>query len=190
MHGETGSRPYNRGAANPIYQTTSYVFKDSDHAANSFGLREVGNNTTPDHEPDQRCPGKAHRHGPPGSGALAFPNWAGSGNLALMQLRGPEMKLSPLTISTAGPMELFHHTFPKLGRKVRFVNSTDPASFKDAITERTLAVYPKTYRQSQAPYGRLRGNLKDKPMTARVPFRCSQYCGNNIVWSVRFWRRH
>jgi O-acetylhomoserine (thiol)-lyase len=128
----------------PIYQTTSYVFKNTEHAANLFALKEFGNIYTRLMNPttdvfEQRV---AAIEG--GTGALGVASGQAAITIRCWPSRGSVMKLSRATIFTAAPTSLFHYTFPKLGRTVKFVNSRDPEAFRKAITPKTRAIYVET----------------------------------------------
>jgi len=144
LHGGQVADPTTGARAVPIYQTTSYVFKSTDHAANLFALREFGNiysrimNPTND-VLEQRI---AMIEG--GSGALAVASGQAAETLALLAITQPGDEIVSADNLYGGTYQLFHYTFPKLGRKVKFVNSTDPTSFKKALTERTRAIYAET----------------------------------------------
>ncbi len=128
----------------PIYQTTSYVFKDAAHAANLFALAELGNIYTRIMNPttdvfEQRV---AALEG--GTGALAVSSGQAAETLALLNITQVGDEIVAGNNLYGGTYELFHYTFPKLGRTVRFVESTKPEEFKKAITDRTRAVYAET----------------------------------------------
>ena len=144
LHGGQVPDPTTGARAVPIYQTTSYVFKDSDHAANLFGLREFGNIYTRIMNPTNDVLEKRIAMIEGGSGALAVASGQAAETLALLNITRPGDEIVSADNLYGGTYELFHYTFPKLGRKVKFVNSTDPDSFKEAITERTRAIYAET----------------------------------------------
>src|SRR5512136_2010078 len=134
----TGSR------AVPIYQTSSYVFKSTDHAANLFALREFGNIYTRLMNPttdvlEQRI---AQIEG--GSGALAVASGQAAETLALLNITQVGDEIVSANNLYGGTYQLFHYTFPKLGRKVVFVDSSKPEAFRAAITPRTRALYAET----------------------------------------------
>ncbi len=134
----TGSR------AVPIYQTTSYVFRDTEHAANLFALKEFGNIYTRLMNPttdafEQRV---AAIEG--GVAALGVASGMAAISYALLAITclGDEIVASSHVYG--GTYQLFHHTLPKLGRTVKFVDSSDPEEFRKAITEKTRAVFIET----------------------------------------------
>jgi O-acetylhomoserine (thiol)-lyase len=134
----TGSR------AVPIYQTTSYVFKDTDHAANLFALREFGNIYTRIMNPtndvfEQRV---AQIEG--GTGALAVASGQAAQALALLNITRVGDEIISANNLYGGTYQQLHYTFPKLGRHVVFVPSEQPEAFRRAITPRTRAIYAET----------------------------------------------
>lgn len=144
LHGGQVVDPSTGARAVPIYQTTSYVFKDSDHAANLFALKEFGNIYTRIMNPttdvfEQRM---AAIEG--GSGALAAASGQASETLALLAITQVGDEIVAANNLYGGTYQLFHYTFPKLGRTVKFVDSTNPEEFKKAITSKTRAIYAET----------------------------------------------
>lgn len=125
----------------PIYQTTSYVFRDSDHAANLFSLKELGNIYTRIMNPttdvlEQRI---AAIEG--GTGALAVASGSAAITYALLAITQPGDEVVSGNNLYGGTYELLNYTFPKLGRKAVFVDSSDTEAFRHAITEKTRAIY-------------------------------------------------
>jgi len=134
----TGSR------AVPVYQTTSYVFKDTQHAANLFALKEFGNIYTRLMNPttdvfEQRM---AAIEG--GVAALATSSGLAAIALALLELTRVGDEIVAANNLYGGTYTLLQYTFAKLGRTVKFVDSRDPEAFRKAITPKTRAVYAET----------------------------------------------
>jgi O-acetylhomoserine (thiol)-lyase len=134
----TGSR------AVPIYQTTSYVFKNADHAANLFALAESGNIYTRIMNPtsdvfEQRV---AALEG--GVGALAVASGSAAITYAILNIAGTGDEIVSASTLYGGTYNLFSVTFPKLGIKTVFVNPDDPENFRKAINSKTKAVYIET----------------------------------------------
>ncbi|MDP8901396.1 MAG: PLP-dependent transferase, partial [Actinomycetota bacterium] len=133
----TGSR------AVPIFQTTSYVFNDTDHAANLFALKEFGNIYTRIMNPttdvlEQRI---AQLEG--GVAALAFASGQSAETLAILNIARSGDEIVSTTSLYGGTYNLFAHTLPKLGITVKFVEPKAEA-VKAAITDKTKAVYSET----------------------------------------------
>jgi len=134
----TGSR------AVPIYQTASYVFKSAEHAANLFALKELGNIYTRLMNPTSDVFEKRIAAIEGGTGALAVASGQAAISLALLSITRVGEEIVSGNNLYGGTYELFHYTFPKLGRKVIFVDSTKPEEFKKAITPKTRAIYAET----------------------------------------------
>lgn len=128
----------------PIYQTSSYVFDNTDHAARLFGLEEPGNIYTRIMNPttdvfEQRV---AALEG--GVGALATASGQAAISLALLTLAHSGDEIVSSASLYGGTYTLFHYTFAQMGIKVHFVDATDPENFRRVITPRTKAVYAET----------------------------------------------
>ena len=134
----TGSRTV------PIYQTTSYVFKSTDHAANLFALRELGNIYTRLMNPTTDVFEKRMAAIEGGSAALAVASGQAAITYSLLTITRPGDEIVAGNNLYGGTYELLNYTFPKLGRKVVFVDSTKPEEFRKAINDRTRAVYAET----------------------------------------------
>ncbi|HPS91436.1 MAG TPA: O-acetylhomoserine aminocarboxypropyltransferase/cysteine synthase [Methanothrix sp.] len=134
----TGSRTV------PIYQTSSYVFKSAEHAANLFALKELGNIYTRLMNPTSDVFEKRIAAIEGGTAALAVASGQAAISLALLSITRVGDEIVSGNNLYGGTYELFHYTFPKLGRKVIFVDSTRPEEFKKAINSRTRAIYAET----------------------------------------------
>jgi O-acetylhomoserine (thiol)-lyase len=134
----TGSR------AVPIYQTTSYVFKNTEHAANLFALKQFGNiytrimNPTTDVFEKRVCAIEG------GTGALAVASGQAAETIALLTITQLGDEIVAANNLYGGTYQLLHYTFSKLGRKTKFVDSSKPSEFKKAITDKTRAIYAET----------------------------------------------
>jgi O-acetylhomoserine (thiol)-lyase len=128
----------------PIYQTTSFTFNDTAHAADLFGLRQFGNIYTRIMNPttdvlEQRI---AALEG--GAGALALSSGQAAETLALLTLAQSGDEIVSSTDLYGGTVSLFSHTFSKLGITVKFVPPDDPAAWEQAVTEKTKAFFTET----------------------------------------------
>ncbi|OPX96156.1 MAG: Methionine gamma-lyase [Syntrophorhabdus sp. PtaB.Bin006] len=128
----------------PIYQTTSYLFKDTEHAANLFALKEFGNIYTRIMNPTNDVFEKRMAAIEGGTGALAVSSGQAAEVLALLNITQTGDEIVSANNLYGGTYQLFHYTFPKLGRSVKFVDSAKPEEFKKAITDRTRALYAET----------------------------------------------
>src|SRR5512136_1593937 len=142
--GQEAPDPTTGSRAVPIYQTTSYVFKNTDHAANLFALKELGNIYTRIMNPTSDAFEKRIAALEGGVAALAVASGQAAISLALLAITQEGDEIVSANNLYGGTYELFHYTFPKLGRKVIFVDSTRPEEFKKAITPKTRAIYAET----------------------------------------------
>jgi len=142
--GQEAADPATGARAVPIYQTTSYVFKSTKHAANLFSLKEFGNIYTRIMNPTTDIFERRIAAIEGGTGALAVASGQAAETLSLLAITQVGDEIVSANNLYGGTYELFHYTFPKLGRKVRFVDSTKPNEFKKAINEKTRAIYAET----------------------------------------------
>ncbi len=129
----------------PIYQTTSYQFDSAEHAANLFGLKELGNIYTRIMNPTQRRAGAAHR-GARGRrrGARRWPPARRRRRSRCRTWRAPATTSSVSTDLYGGTWNLFANTLKDQGIEARFVDPTDPEAFARATDDRTRAYYAET----------------------------------------------
>lgn len=125
----------------PIYQTVAYNFKDAEHAANLFELKEFGNIYTRLTNPTTDVLEKRVAAFEGGTGALAVASGMAAISLAVLTITELGDEIVSANNLYGGTYQLFNHTLPKLGRKVHFVDSTKPEEFKKAINEKTKAIY-------------------------------------------------
>ena len=142
--GQETPDPATGARAVPIYQTASYVFKSPEHAANLFALKELGNIYTRMGNPTVDVFERRVAAIEGGTGALAVASGQAAISLALLTITRIGDEIVSANNLYGGTYELFHYTFPKLGRTVKFVNSSKPEEFKKAITNKTRAIYAET----------------------------------------------
>lgn len=145
----------------PLYQTTSYGFRDAEHAANLFGLKEFGNIYTRLMNPttdvfEQRL---AALEG--GAGALATASGAAAISFSILNIAGAGDEIVSAASLYGGTYNLFSTTLPKLGIKVHFVDSDNPENFRSAITDKTKALFAETIGNPQ-------GNVLDIEAVAAI----------------------
>jgi O-acetylhomoserine (thiol)-lyase len=128
----------------PLYQTSSYVFRDTEHAASLFALKELGNIYTRLMNPTTDVFEKRMAAIEGGTAALAVASGMAAITYALIGITRPGDEIVAADNLYGGTYQLMNYTFPKLGRKVTFVSSGNPCAFRDAITDRTRAVYAET----------------------------------------------
>lgn len=133
--------PLTKSRAVPIYQTTSYVFDNSEHAADLFNLRKPGNIYTRIMNPtsdvfEQRI---AALEG--GIAALAVASGSAAITYAILNIANSGDEIVSASTLYGGTYNLFKYTFAKLGINTVFVNPDDPENFRNAITNKTKALY-------------------------------------------------
>jgi O-acetylhomoserine (thiol)-lyase len=144
LHGGQAPDPTTGSRAVPIYQTTSYQFKSTEHAANLFGLKEFGNIYTRLMNPTTDVFEKRIALLDGGVGALAVASGQSAITLALLNIAQAGDEIVSADNLYGGTYNLFHYTFPRLGIKVKFVKSNDLTAIKKAITSKTKAVYAES----------------------------------------------
>jgi O-acetylhomoserine (thiol)-lyase len=142
--GQERADPATGARAVPLYQTTSYVFKSTKHAADLFSLKESGNIYTRIMNPTTDVFERRIAAIEGGTGALAVASGQAAETLSLLAITQVGDEIVSANNLYGGTYELFHYTLPKLGRKVRFVNSAKPNEFEKAINEKTRAIYAET----------------------------------------------
>ncbi|WP_260285736.1 O-acetylhomoserine aminocarboxypropyltransferase/cysteine synthase family protein [Peribacillus aracenensis] len=135
---ETGAR------AVPIYQSNAYLFKDTDHAANLFGLKENGYIYTRLHNPTVSVFEERMALLEGGIGGLATASGMAAISLSILNIAAAGDEIVSASTLYGGTYNLFENTLPKYGIKVKFVSPDDPENFKRAITPRTKAIFAET----------------------------------------------
>src|SRR5438445_5413368 len=133
VHGGQERDPATKSRAVPIYQTTSYVFDDADHAARLFALQEFGNVYTRIMNPTTDVFEKRIAALEGGVGGLALASGQAAETLAILTLARAGDELVSATSLYGGTYNLFHHTLPRLGIAVRFVDAADYDGLNRAI---------------------------------------------------------
>jgi len=128
----------------PLYLTTSYVFRDTEHAARLFSLQEPGNIYTRIMNPTTDVFEKRIAALEGGVGALAVASGQNAALYAILNLARAGDEIVAASSLYGGTYALFAHNLPRLGIKVRFVDPSDPENFRTAINHRTRAVYAET----------------------------------------------
>jgi len=151
----TGSR------AVPIYQTTSYVFNNAEHAADLFALKQFGNIYTRIMNPttdvfEQRI---AALEG--GVGALALASGQTAISYAIFTIAGAGDEIVSSSSLYGGTYNLFQHSLPKLGITTKFVDPSDPENFRRAIGPKTKAVFAEII-------GNPKGDVFDVEAVAKI----------------------
>ena len=144
IHGGQSADPATKSRAVPIYQTTSYVFDDADHAARLFALQEFGNIYTRIMNPTTDVFEKRIAALEGGAAGLATASGQAAETLAITTLASAGDDIVSTTSLYGGTYNLFHYTLPKLGINVKFVDADDFAGLRAAIGPKTKALYTET----------------------------------------------
>lgn len=144
VHGGQEVDPTTGSRAVPIYQTTSYVFRDTEHAANLFGLKEFGNIYTRIMNPTQDVFEKRVALLEGGVGALATASGQAAITFAILNIAHAGDEIVASSSLYGGTYNLFAHTLPRLGIKVHFADQSNPENFRDFINEKTKAIFIET----------------------------------------------
>ena len=144
LHAGQVADPATNSRAVPIYQTTSYLFNDADHAARLFGLQEFGNIYTRIMNPTTDVFEKRVAALEGGAAALATASGQAAETLAILTLANAGDEIVSTTSLYGGTYNLFHYTLPKLGITVRFADADDFAGLRAAINSKTRALYTET----------------------------------------------
>ncbi|NCD33654.1 MAG: O-acetylhomoserine aminocarboxypropyltransferase/cysteine synthase [Spartobacteria bacterium] len=144
LHAGQDPDPTTGSRAVPIYQTSSYVFKSAQHAADLFALKEVGNIYTRLMNPTTDVFEKRMAAIEGGTGALAVASGMAAISLALLAVTQLGDEVVAGNNLYGGTYQLLHYTMPKFGRSTLFVDSRNPDAFRTAITPKTRAIYIET----------------------------------------------
>ena len=144
LHAGQKPDPTTNARAVPIFQTTSYVFNDADHAADLFGLKEFGNIYTRIMNPttdvfEQRV---AALEG--GVGALAFASGSAAVTFSILNIAGAGDHVVSANSLYGGTYNLFVHTLPRFGLEIDLVDPADPENFRRALRPNTKLLYAET----------------------------------------------
>jgi O-acetylhomoserine (thiol)-lyase len=144
LHGGQSPDPVTGARAVPIYQTTSYVFRDTEHAANLFGLKETGNIYTRIMNPTQDVFEQRVALLEGGVGALATSSGQAAITFSILNIAQAGDEIVASNSLYGGTYNLFYHTLPRLGITVHFVDQSNPDHFRSKINEKTKALFCET----------------------------------------------
>ncbi|MCL4377016.1 MAG: O-acetylhomoserine aminocarboxypropyltransferase/cysteine synthase [Actinobacteria bacterium] len=144
LHGGQIPDPTTGARAVPIYQTTSYQFKDTEHAASLFALKTFGNIYTRLMNPTTDVFEKRVAALDGGVGGLALASGQSAITLSILNIAQAGDEIVSADNLYGGTYNLFHYTFPRLGIKVNFVQSNNIGKFKNAINNKTKAIYAES----------------------------------------------
>ncbi|HOE68779.1 MAG TPA: O-acetylhomoserine aminocarboxypropyltransferase/cysteine synthase [Candidatus Omnitrophota bacterium] len=160
LHGGQTADPVTGACAVPIYQTASYRFKSTEHAANLFALKEAGNIYTRLMNPTTDVLEKRIAQFDGGVGALAVSSGQSAIALALLNIAQAGDEIVSADNLYGGTYNLLHYTFARFGIKVRFVKSNDLQGIQKAITPKTKAVYAESIGNPKLDVADLEGIAK------------------------------
>jgi O-acetylhomoserine (thiol)-lyase len=144
LHAGYRADPATGAVAVPIYQTTSYQFRDSAHAENLFALSELGNIYTRIMNPTTAVLEDRLTALEGGAAGLAVASGQAATALAIQNIAGVGDNIVSSTDLYGGTWNLFANTFKAMGIEVRFVDPVDPEAFRAATDDRTRAYYAET----------------------------------------------
>lgn len=145
----------------PIYQTSSYVFNSSEHAANLFSLAEMGNIYTRIMNPTTDVLEQRLAAMDDGVGALALASGTAAINLAVLNLAKAGDNIVSTQYLYGGTYNMFNYTLKRMGINVKFVDTSNPANVAQAIDDKTKAVFTESI-------GNPKNNVDDFETIARI----------------------
>lgn len=144
LHAGQTPDPTTGARAVPIYQTTSYNFRDTDHAADLFALKEPGNIYTRIMNPTQDVLEQRIAQMEGGAGALATASGSAAITYAILNIAYAGDEIVASSSLYGGTYNLFQYTLPKMGVQVHLVDQSSPEHFKEKINEKTKALFIET----------------------------------------------
>ncbi len=161
LHAGQVPDPTTNSRAVPIYQTSSYTFNSAEHAANLFALKEMGNIYTRLMNPTTDVLEKRLAELDGGVGALALASGSAAITLAILNISKCGDNIIASNYLYGGTYNLFHHTFKRMGIRVKFVDTSDLANVAAAIDDKTRAVFSESI-------GNPKNNVDDFEALAKV----------------------
>ena len=178
--GQEEPDPATGARAVPIYQTSSYVFNDTQHAANLFALKELGNIYTRIMNPTNDVFERRIAAIESGNSALAVASGMAAITFSLLNLSLPGDEILSTDNLYGGTHQLFNYTFPELGRKVNFVDSTDLKAIENAINEKTKAIFTESIGNPKLDVPDY-ANIAEIAHQADIPFVVDNTTGVGLV---------
>jgi O-acetylhomoserine (thiol)-lyase len=144
LHGGASPDPTTMSRAVPLHRTSSYVFRDTEHAANLFGLRELGNIYTRLMNPTHDVLEKRVAELEGGAAALALASGTSAIFYSVINICAAGDEVVSANNLYGGTFTQFNDILPQFGIKVRFVDPKDPQNFAKAITPKTKLLFCET----------------------------------------------
>ncbi|HUK85370.1 MAG TPA: O-acetylhomoserine aminocarboxypropyltransferase/cysteine synthase family protein [Candidatus Acidoferrum sp.] len=183
--GQETPDPATNARAVPIYQTASYVFKNTEQAANLFSLKELGNIYTRMMNPTTDVFEKRIAAIEGGTAAVAVASGQAAETFALLSITQVGDDIVSANNLYGGTYQLLHYTFPKLGRTTKFVNSQKPEEFAHAITPKTRALYAETIGNPKLDVPDFSA-LAEIAHEAEIPFVVDNTVGVGLVRPIEY----
>jgi len=161
LHGGKVLEETTLSCAVPIYQTSAYIFKNSEHAANLFALKEAGNIYTRLTNPTTDVLEKRVAAMDGGAAALALASGQAAITSTVLTLAKSGQNIVSASALYGGTYNLFNHTLRRCGVDTRFVDSSNPENFRAAIDENTRLLYCESI-------GNPRNNIDDFEAIAKI----------------------
>lgn len=144
VHGGLQADPVTGARAVPIYQSNAFKFENTEHAANLFALKETGYIYSRIHNPTVTVFEERVAQLEGGVGSLAVASGMAAITTAILNIAGAGDEVVSASTLYGGTYNLFATTLPKYGINTHFVDPSDPANFKKAITPNTKAIFAET----------------------------------------------
>ncbi len=144
VHGGQSVDPTTKARAVPIYQTTSYVFDSTEHAAKLFGLQELGNIYTRIMNPTNAVLEQRVALLEGGKAGLALASGQAATTISILNIAKPGDEIVSSSQLYGGTYTLFSSTLAKMGIKVHLVDSTDPNNYNEHVNDKTKAFFGET----------------------------------------------
>ena len=188
LHAGQEIDPTTQSRAVPIYQTTSYVFKDSDHAANLFALKEFGNIYTRLMNPTTDVLEKRIAALEGGVAGVAFSSGMAAITAAIFNICPAGYHIVSSNSLYGGTCTLFTHTLPQMGIQVSTVDPNNPDNFRKAIQPNTRAIYIETIgnpKNDVLDYKAIVKIAHDNGLPVGRPLSCRPLHGRQREWRSR-----
>ncbi|WP_203247447.1 O-acetylhomoserine aminocarboxypropyltransferase/cysteine synthase family protein [Sporosarcina beigongshangi] len=144
LHGGQEPDPVTGSRAVPIHRTTSFVFRDTEHAQNLFALKEAGNIYSRIMNPTVDVFEKRVALLEGGAAAVALSSGMAAIAFSILNIAGAGDEIVAASNLYGGTYNLFAVSLPRYGINVKFVDATDPENFRAAITDKTKAIFAET----------------------------------------------
>ena len=179
VHAGAQPDPTTGARVTPIYQTTSFVFNDADHAASLFGLQAFGNIYTRIGNPTTAVLEERVAALEGGTAALAVASGHAAQVVVLQQLLMPGDEFIAARKLYGGSINQFTHAFKSFGWNVAWADPDDIGSFERAVTPHTKAIFIEFDRQPRRQHHRYRGDRGSRPQGRRAADR-RQHAGDAL----------